>query len=457
MLFNIERGAKDGSGGSGLGGGTSSGGNGGGGGTATSQFTSSDKTAPNTTQANELKSDANLHGTAALMNPYCVTRLVGGLTGSQGNFTSHLYDIRDSKRFYDSTGADGQNIVDDSSDVVSINNPTTTNIITWSNKDKYGRTPYSFQDFVFCKWWNIIPNNRLITFRKYAVPTYDNLNFPGMDKGNTTVAPIATVVTYFGGESANRLSDFLKFTTGTKWKDINADIHQVTGDTGSNPRAVVDSMFENGGGFGGQGSGSSIVNSFLGAAGGLTGQYLSFGKFLGLLDPKGYDGHSQKAWENLTSANMDPSESIYSNKIIGPVNRIQSVKAREAGIEFSQSFSLVCEYVARPIGGINTKAAMLDILANAMEIASPEASFWGGGYRFMIKPHMYPFKRDDMSGSIMDALYAGKIFGNDGAIARGFKGLVDFGTSNGSFEWSNVTEKLGSVLSQTVGAIGNML
>jgi hypothetical protein len=62
-----------------------------------------------------------------------------------------------------------------------------------------------------------------------------------------------------------------------------------------------------------------------------------------------------------------------------------------------------------------------------------------------------------MSGSIMDALYAGKIFGNDGAIARGFKGLVDFGTSNGSFEWSNVTEKLGSVLSQTVGAIGNML
>lgn len=51
-----------------------------------------------------------------------------------------------------------------------------------------------------------------------------------------------------------------------------------------------------------------------------------------------------------------------------------------------------------------------------MEMASAEAVFWGGGYRFNIKPHLYPFKRDDKSGKIMDQLYAGKIFGTDGAI-----------------------------------------
>ena len=82
-------------------------------------------------------------------------------------------------------------------------------------------------------------------------------------------------------------------------------------------------------------------------------------------------------------------DSVYANKIIGPVNRVQSVKARDAGIEFQQSFNLVCEYVARPIGGVNVKAAMLDILANCMEMASAEAVFWGGGYRFNIRPHMY--------------------------------------------------------------------
>ena len=86
----------------------------------------------------------------------------------------------------------------------------------------------------------------MITLRKYAVPTYDNLNFPGMDKngldtvasGETkpddeetglkkTMAPIATVVTYFGGQSPNKLGDFINFSTGTPWKDLNADVHQV--------------------------------------------------------------------------------------------------------------------------------------------------------------------------------------------------------------------------------------
>lgn len=433
------------------------------------KYSGSNKVAPNKKQISALQADPNEYGTQSLMNPYSVTKLVGSLTRAgktDSTMQTHMYDIRDSKRFYDNAGSVlGGSIVKDSDDITSINNPTTTNIIAWSNRDRWGRTPYSFQDFVFCKYWNIIPNNRLITFRKYAIPTYDNLNFPGMVNSSGTsskkriTAPIATVVTYFGGDSPNKLSDFLKFTTGTKWRDISADVHKVQGDTGSNPRAVIDKMFESGSGFGGVHSGSKIIDKALGTTGGLLGQYFSFGKFVGLLAPGGYSGHSQEAFENLTNSNVDPSDQLYSNKIIGPVNRVQSVKARDAGIEFSQSFTLVCEYVARPIGGINTKAAMLDILANCMEIASPEAVFWGGGYRFMIKPHMYPFHRGAKSGEIMDDLYAGRIFGSNGAIAHGLKGLLSFGEANGSgsFSWSTVTERLGEVLSQTVGAIGSML
>ena len=88
---------------------------------------------------------------------------------------------------------------------------------------------------------------------------------------------------------------------------------------------------------------------------------------------------------------------------------------------------MVCEYIARPIGGVNVKAAMIDILANCMEMASAEAVFWGGGYRFNIRPHMYPFKRGGTDGKIMDALYAGKIFGQDGAIQTAMKGFREFG------------------------------
>ena len=337
-----------------------------------------------------------------------------------------------------------------------------TNIITWSNKDRWGRTPYSFQDFAFCKWWNIIPNNRLITFRKYAVPTYDNLNFTtmyqedGVTPQDNIVAPIATVVTYFGGDSPNKLNDFMKFVTGTKWKDIQSDLYKVEGDQGSNPRAVIDQMFEKDGSFAGVGSRSQIISKFLGKTGGISSSYFSFAKFTGLLRPDGYQGNSQAAFEKLSQANMDPMDSIYANKIIGPVNRVQSVKARDAGIEFSQSFNLVCEYVARPIGGVNVKAAMLDILSNCMEMASAEAVFWGGGYRFNIKPHMYPFKRN-ASGKIMDALYAGKIFGQQGAIQTAMEGFREFGKNIGDADWANVTKSLGTFVGDTLGAIGGML
>ena len=300
QLFNIEVAVANEVGKDGGGGGTSTGGNGSSSGrVSSSNLSGSDKTAPNTTQVNMLKKDPNEFGTLSLMNPYCVTTLVGSLSGSpESGFSTHLYDIRDSKRFYEGGSNGSGYTIEQINDIVSINNPTISNIVKCSNKDKWGRTPYSFQDFAFCKWWNIIPNNRLITFRKYAVPTFDNLNFPGMvnDEGDPdtekVIAPIATVVTYFGGDSANKLEDFLKFSTGTKWKDIQAELHKVQGDTGDNPRARIDEMFERGGSFGGQGSASRIVNSILSDSGFLTGQFLSFGKFLGLLDPNGYNGHS---------------------------------------------------------------------------------------------------------------------------------------------------------------------
>lgn len=439
----------------------------------------SDRVAPNKDEVRKLKQDPDLYGTQSLMNPYCVTRLVGGLSGIVNDFHSNMYDIRDHKRFYDHAGFGRGSIVETQDDYVSITNPTTTNIITWSNKDRWGRTPYSFQDFVFCKYWNKIPNNRLITFRKYAVPTYDNLNFPGMDQNGLdstetqgqqnsgtdsdtgqkkTTAPIATVVSYFGGESPNKLNDFINFTTGTPWKDLPADVHQVQGDTGDDPRAVIDRMFEHTSGFGGVNSDSNIVQKLLGRSGSLTGQYFSFAKFTGLLQPQGYTGHNQLAFEKLTSANVDPTDQIYSNRIYGPVNRVTSVKKREPGIEFSQQFKLVCEYVARPIGGVNTKAAMLDILSNCMEIASPEAVFWGGGYRFMIKPHMYPFKNTELKNNVMASLYAGRIFGTDGAISNVLSGIKSLTTNeNGEFDWSTVATRIGDILGQTVSAIGSMI
>ena len=84
--------------------------------------------------------------------------------------------------------------------------------------------------------------------------------------------------------------------------------------------------------------------------------------------------------------------------------------------------------------------------------------FWGGGYRFNIHPQMYPFKNTAFKNRIMDDLYAGRIFGKDGALAHTVEGLRKLGTSDsGEFNWDNVINNLKSVFGQTLGAIGGLI
>lgn len=412
-------------------------------------------------QVSAIKGSSDSYGIASIVNPYTLTKLCGGLTtnGQDDSLQveNHLYDVRDKRRFYDRSVE-----VDD--DVLSISNPTTTNIITYSNRDPWGRTPYYFQDFVFCKYWNIIPNNRLITLRKYHAPVYDNLQFSNMYKGSgdtvndqAVFAPIATVLSYFGDETNNSISSLLSFSTGTNWKDIKADIHNVTGDTGTNPRAKIDEMFNNGGGF--PTGESRIMQNIIGKTNFITGKYFSYGKFVGLLSPGGYNiEKDQDYFDQMSQANIDPTDQLYANKIKGPVNRVDSTKARAEGITYDQKLTITCEYVARPIGGVNTKAAMLDILSNCLEIGSVEAMFWGGGYRFNIHPQMYPFKNTAFKNRIMDDLYAGRIFGKDGALAHTVEGLRKLGAPDGeNFDWNNVTDNLKKVFGETLGAIGGLI
>ena len=412
-----------------------------------------------------IRTKGDAYGLGSVVNPYTLTKLCGSIKVSGTTKSDNandlskeprLYDVRDIRRFYDMS-------IQSDDDFLSITNPTTTNIITYSNKDPWGRTPYYFQDFVFCKYWNVIPNNRLITFRKYQAPVYDNLQFPGMMNKNGTApkkqpfAPIATVITYFGDETGNTLQNLTAFTTGTKWKDVVGDIHTVSGDSGSDPHATIDNMFTNGGGF--SGATSELGKALFNNANLLTGKILSFGKFAGLLSPDGYNiNKDQQVFDMLTQKNVDPYDQLYHNKILGPVNRVTTTRARDAGIVFDHKISLTCEYVSRPIGGINTKAAMLDILSNCMEIASVEAVFWGGGYRFNVQPHMYPFKGSGLTNTIMDDLYAGRIFGKDGALAHTIEGVKSFGTNDkGEFDWGVVAEKMKDFMGSVIGGIGELL
>ena len=409
-----------------------------------------------------LLQNENLYGTTSIVNPYSITRIYNGLGGITGGKNisaqqNRMLDIRDQKRFYDinitTNVTSGDN--DSNVDVLSVSNPTTSNIIKAMNADKWGRTPYSYQDFVFCKYWNRIPNNRLITLRKYTSPTYDNLCWEHMNEaGNdqkleAKFSPVCTAVTFFGGESGNSLKDIFKIKTGVKWKDVSADIWTVQGDSGTVETGnAVEDAARNSFGLGQE-------FSFIGKVG--TGA-IQMAKLLGIMrDPNAFDQNGANVAQK-TAALHDPNENgPLANRIRGPLNRISSVMARQEGIEFSNDIVLQFNYIARPIGNINTKVAMLDILSNMLLMCSATAVFWGGGHRFMITPHAYPWKNAVGDGLIKN-LYHGRIFGKKGAIYQTLHGFVSSGLNdNGEWSWSNAMNTLKQLGLGVLGALGTAI
>jgi len=362
---------------------------------------------------NRMQNDDYYVGVPSLMNNYAYVKLYGSKGGR------YLINQKNQRKWYEVDQTVGEQTLLNISQ-----NPTTSSIISWGNGDYYGRTPYNFTDFVFCKHWKKVQNNRMITLRRYPAPIVDNLKFPGMDgtqssgtateQGKESTAsddggsskkimfpPMATAVTYFGEETDNRLSDILKFTTGFPWKEVEADVFKVT------PTETPDSDK----GPAGLWPGLSKIAKSLNVMTGDWNPDAVMNK--GMLPPDPYQ------------------DGPYENRIIGPVNRITKVKAREAGIKFEMSgIELKFDYVARPIGGVNTKAVLLDILSNFLVIGSTSAVFWGGQHRFMGNPQTYPFIGGDKG---MQQWYAGKPlawgkstieeFVGKGAIAG--SGLID--------------------------------
>ena len=415
-------------------------------------------------------------GVQSIMNPYSLTKLVGGLVINGKTVENYMYDIRDQRRFYAM-----QNTNDN---FTAISNPTVTDLIRWSNADQWGRTPYTFQDFVYCKYFGLIPNNRLITFRRYTVPTYDNLQFENMygsqqqttknsngetqaessntlQKENTTnktFSPLGTVITWFGGETGNSLNSLMSFSTGTNWEDLKSDIWNVEGDTGESKQAVIDKFLSDGdhSGLFQNAEIGEVLNGPQRMFSKLTAKTTSFGKFY--LAAHGTFNEPEDIFNKRTGLNQDPWDSTYRNRVQGPINRIDAVKRRIAGIKFSQSLNIKCSYKAKAIGGINPKAALLDILGNCLEMCSPHAVFWGGGHRFMIQPQIYPFHDGGWRDSFMAKVYDGKFLGDDGAIATvlsGFKKVGDDG--EGHFSFDTAKDLLGKMGGSALGLLGGAI
>ena len=338
-------------------------------------------------------------GTKSLFNEYAVfcVQAIGG----------------DFNKLYDVAGQDGM------TPKIS-RNPSAAAIIKWSNEDTsiLGQsTPYSFADFAYCKYYGHIPNNYMVTLRRFPIAMVDNLS---TSDPTQPLPPIAQAVTFMGEEPGNKISEFMKQSLGLNWEVITAQIQDVEG----NEKGYEDSL------------------KLLGGAGTASTAKSALGAFIGYSNPKSYSGQAQA--ETNYQKGLYGSEGPYANKVYGPVNVIDNTYRRMRGLKHTNEISLKFEYVARSIGGVNPKAAMLDLVSNFLSLGYNNAKFWGGAIRYWPQHPNLPFFGDqkkfydgDVDGYFTSVTKSMGAIGNSfmdglkGLLNGGIKGLTDLASGIG--------------------------
>jgi hypothetical protein len=114
---------------------------------------------------------------------------------------------------------------------VVVKRPTLKNILGNNGKWKELNLPqitYRVVDFIYCKWYGIIPNNYMITLTRSNLPVNDeglySLSGPvvedkskNVETGSFSAKVVAQAITYLGKKTGNSLSSILGFSGGMRW------------------------------------------------------------------------------------------------------------------------------------------------------------------------------------------------------------------------------------------------
>lgn len=381
----------------------------------------------------------------SFIHPYALLRLNSAQTrDSSGNvITSGIIDKACEQKWYEEESSGLPNNAKN-----YAKNPTTADLISWSKSDPRGRFTYMFQDFVFCKYWNRIENNRMITLRRYPAPVVDAVepaDYSGPDKlpdviknidnnkielpfpTKNVFAPLATAITYFGEGTGNSLKDILAFAYQYNWDEMETDVWNTTS-----------SQIEEG----------DILN---GNAQWLSGGLSVLAQATGIIrDLRGIEKINSKHAVGLPP---DPYEQgPYENRILGPVNVINNSYKRKRGLKFTHdSLVLSFEYMSRPIAHVNNKAIMLDLLANILTMTYSSAVFFGGAHKYRTEhPAIYPWRNTNS----LNKIYKGQLFGKDGAWYDVLHEVFNQSNANWILDLANgITNAVKAVASDLIAAI----
>lgn len=302
------------------------------------------------------------------------------------------------------------------------------NLLSSSNHPtgRLGNARYRLVDFMYCKYLGKVPNNRLITLRRFAHPVGDHIYKFASTRGAAekygmqTTHDTGRLVSWFDTDD-NKLEDICHYEMKMSWKELNSKIQEIDSkEDNSESRGILGMAL------------NSVNPAYNNTAAnwnfGSNNIFASIASKMGMPTGGGSDNNDVLRM----SAN--------NNKIYTPPNTVQDTHLYEGRLTLSQEFTLNFSYTLRAYENINPKSAMLDLIGNILEVTYQRGRFWGGSRRFIGSPQNKEGwkKANDM----IDNAWT-KIGGIVSALANG---SIDFSEILGSIQnvissaWSTAKE-----------------
>ena len=258
--------------------------------------------------------------------------------------------------------------------LVKLSEQRATSVVGGACISELGVAKYRYIDFMFCRDLGKIPNNHLLTLRKFTRPVGDNIN-TRLPKSDTPYnfnqsMDVGRLVTWFGNGD-NKLEDIIKYNYVATFKQFDSkvdvvDSHEDEESTGIIGKIVntINPRYNQA-----MSQGRTGAHNFISQLG---GRYLS------------------TSYANFARGGQYDRHDIFGmydhHKVYEPKNTIQSTHVYEGKLTFSQEFTIKFSYKLRAYDNINPRAAFLDLIGNILAVTYRSGTFWGGSSMFRGAP-----------------------------------------------------------------------
>lgn len=249
------------------------------------------------------------------------------------------------------------------------------NLVRCSRSGILGSATYDYSDFAYCKHLGKIPNNYMVTLRRFPVAVndyikpnvsnYENVypktSFGDPNNKGSYVPPVSLgcLVTWMG-TPGNELENILTYNYNLSYKSLEGGLNDLPLEGDKTPLRSIFAAFD-------PKYQQAVMDGMAG-----TEMTPVFGGIMKGIDNAPYTDFLRQRDQSKT---------------YGPIDRVQDTHIRsDEGLKFNHEFTLTFEYELRAYNNINTRQAMLDLLANILAVTYQAGDFFPGAYRAVGAP-----------------------------------------------------------------------